>query len=64
MYLFDNTCAQVAGRSTALETSYDPISRRQLELTGLAEGWRCLEVGGAAVRWAPGSGNGSAQTAR
>lgn len=45
-YLFDNADAQTPGRFSALETCYDPVSRRRLELTGLAPGWRCLEVGG------------------
>ncbi|GAA3804745.1 methyltransferase domain-containing protein [Streptomyces coacervatus] len=45
-YLFDNSAPQASGRFSALETCYDPVSRRQLELTGLAPGWRCLEVGG------------------
>ncbi|MGW3122927.1 class I SAM-dependent methyltransferase [Streptomyces sp. NPDC001107] len=45
-YLFDNSDAQTSGRFSALETCYDPVSHRQLELTGLAPGWKCLEVGG------------------
>ncbi|QNP76132.1 class I SAM-dependent methyltransferase [Streptomyces roseirectus] len=45
-YLFDNSAPQGADRFAALEAAYDAVSRRQLELTGLAAGWRCLEVGG------------------
>ncbi|MDV9171151.1 methyltransferase domain-containing protein [Streptomyces sp. W16] len=45
-YLFDSAALQTVGRFTALESCYDPVSRRQLELTGLTAGWRCLEVGG------------------
>lgn len=48
-YLFDSAAAQAAGRFSALESCYDPVSRRQLELTGLATGWRCLEVGGGSA---------------
>lgn len=44
-YLFDNTAEQARTRISVLESRYDPSSRRQLELTGLAAGWRCLEVG-------------------
>ncbi|MEU6139276.1 methyltransferase domain-containing protein [Streptomyces sp. NPDC047081] len=45
-YLFDNTGIQTENRFQALEACYDPFSRRQLARTGLAPGWRCLEVGG------------------
>ncbi|MFC9930846.1 class I SAM-dependent methyltransferase [Streptomyces sp. NPDC127190] len=45
-YLFDSADAQTAGRFAALESCFDAASRRQLELTGIAPGWRCLEVGG------------------
>ncbi|MBG0854649.1 methyltransferase domain-containing protein [Streptomyces spinoverrucosus] len=45
-YLFDNTDARTPDRFSVLESCYDPFSRRQLQLTGLAPGWRCLEVGG------------------
>ncbi|MEV0372489.1 methyltransferase [Streptomyces sp. NPDC050636] len=45
-YLFDNAAAQTGGRFSVLERCYDPVSQGQLELTGLAAGWRCLEVGG------------------
>lgn len=45
-YLFDNTDARTPDRFAVLESCYDHVSRRQLELTGLSPGWRCLEVGG------------------
>ncbi|WP_328502791.1 class I SAM-dependent methyltransferase [Streptomyces sp. NBC_00457] len=45
-YLFDNTDARTPDRFSTLESCYDRVSRRQLELTGLAPGFRCLEVGG------------------
>lgn len=45
-YVFDNAAAESQGRLTVLETCYDPVSRRQMAATGLAAGWRCLEVGG------------------
>ncbi|MGP4087067.1 class I SAM-dependent methyltransferase [Streptomyces sp. KR55] len=45
-YLFDNKDDRTPDRFSVLESCYDPFSRRQLEETGLARGWRCLEVGG------------------
>ncbi|NUP19258.1 MAG: methyltransferase domain-containing protein [Streptomyces sp.] len=45
-YLFSNVAAETAGRFSVLEERYDPFSTRQLALTGVASGWRCLEVGG------------------
>ncbi|MCX5377294.1 trans-aconitate 2-methyltransferase [Streptomyces sp. NBC_00091] len=48
-YLFDSADVHAGGRFTALESCYDPFSRRQLELTGLARGWRCLEIGGGSA---------------
>lgn len=48
-YLFDNSAPESQGRFSALESCYDPVSRRQLELTGLKTGWRCLEVGGGSA---------------
>ncbi|MEU1124541.1 class I SAM-dependent methyltransferase [Streptomyces sp. NPDC005899] len=48
-YLFDSDAAQTAGRFSALESCYDPVSRRQLELIGPVTGWRCLEVGGGSA---------------
>ncbi|MGW7462849.1 class I SAM-dependent methyltransferase [Streptomyces sp. NPDC054797] len=48
-YLFDSAEVHAASRFTVLESCYDPVSRRQLELTGLARGWRCLEIGGGSA---------------
>ncbi len=45
-YLFDSAATQAADRFSALESCYDAASRRELELTGLTSGWRCLEIGG------------------
>ncbi|MCT9084646.1 class I SAM-dependent methyltransferase [Streptomyces fulvoviolaceus] len=45
-YLFDNNDARTPDRFSLLESSYDAVSRRQIESAGLAPGWRCLEVGG------------------
>ncbi|NNN37394.1 methyltransferase domain-containing protein [Streptomyces sp. S3(2020)] len=45
-YLFDNAAPQSAGRFHALESRYDPASRKALERTGIGPGWRCLEIGG------------------
>ena len=45
-YLFDNAAQQASDRFSVLESRYDPVSRKILDQTGLAPGWRCLEVGG------------------
>ncbi|MEU6350882.1 methyltransferase [Streptomyces sp. NPDC047072] len=45
-YLFDNAAPEASTRFSVLESSYDPVSRRALAATGLAPGWRCLEIGG------------------
>jgi SAM-dependent methyltransferase len=53
-YLLDNDAGQARDRFDALESGYDAFSRRQLELTGLERGWRCLEIGagsGSLGRW-------------
>jgi SAM-dependent methyltransferase len=41
-------------RLTALASAFDPITRRHLEALGVADGWRCLEVGagtGTIAEW-------------
>lgn len=41
-------------RLQAIEQEFDPASRRRLHATGLAAGWRCLEVGpgaGSLMQW-------------
>jgi ubiquinone/menaquinone biosynthesis C-methylase UbiE len=45
-YLFDNTAAQAAGRFSALEACYDPVTQENLSRLGVGPGWTCLEVGG------------------
>jgi ubiquinone/menaquinone biosynthesis C-methylase UbiE len=54
MYVFDNAAPQAAARLAALAEVFDPGSRRHLCERGVAEGWRCLEVGGGLgtmTRW-------------
>jgi len=53
-YLLDNASEKAGTRMDVLARLYDPTSRRVLESTGLAPGWRCLEVGGgggSVARW-------------
>jgi SAM-dependent methyltransferase len=54
MYVFDNAAPQAPARLRALAEVFDPGTIRQLEARGIAEGWRCLEVGGGLgtmTRW-------------
>ena len=54
MYVFDNAAPQAAARLAALAEVFDPGSRRHLSERGVANGWRCLEVGGGLgtlTRW-------------
>lgn len=46
MYVFDNAAPQAPARLRALAAAFDPGTIRQLDDRGIAEGWRCLEVGG------------------
>lgn len=46
MYVFDNAAPQARARLRALAAVFDPGTIRQLDARGVAEGWRCLEVGG------------------
>ncbi len=46
MYVFDNAAPQAPERLRALAEVFDPGTIRQLGARGIAEGWRCLEVGG------------------
>src|SRR5688500_7003372 len=46
MYVFDNAAPQAPARLRALAAVFDPGTIRQLDARGIAEGWRCLEVGG------------------
>lgn len=53
-YLLDNANERAVTRMAVLARLYDPTTRRMLESTGLAPGWRCLEVGGgggSVARW-------------
>lgn len=53
-YLFDNEAPEAGERFDALASGFDPITVLQLERLGVAEGWRCLEVGaggGSVARW-------------
>ena len=54
MYVFDNAAPQAAARLAALADVFDPGSRRHLCERGVADGWRCLEIGGGLgtmTRW-------------
>ena len=44
-YIFDNAWQQQRQRLAALEAWLDLGTTRQLDALGVAEGWRCLEVG-------------------
>ncbi len=46
VYVFDNEWQLERERLGGLEAMYDPATIRYLEALGVAEGWRCLEVGG------------------
>jgi SAM-dependent methyltransferase len=53
-YLLDNAWEQQRQRLAGLEAWFDPGSIRHLIALGVAEGWRCLEVGGGGgsiARW-------------
>jgi SAM-dependent methyltransferase len=52
-YLLDNRQEEAGDRFTALAALYDPVTIRHFDILGVAEGWRCLEVGaggGSVVR--------------
>ena len=53
-YLLDNASEKAGTRMEVLARLYDPTSQRVLQGTGIAPGWRCLEVGGgggSVARW-------------
>src|SRR3954468_23428053 len=53
-YIFDNAEPQAVRRFDNLARIHDAHTIRFLEATGIAEGWRCLEVGGGGgsiARW-------------
>jgi SAM-dependent methyltransferase len=49
-YVLDNAAEQTGQRFASLEACYDPVTTRQLQAIGVADGWSSLEVG---------AGNGS-----
>lgn len=54
MYLFDNAATEAPARLAALTETFDPGTIRHLEARGIAEGWKCLEIGGGlgtVTRW-------------
>lgn len=56
-YPLSNADIQAGARMDVLARLYDATSRRVLDSTGLAPGWRCLEVGGGGggiARWLAG----------
>ena len=44
-YVLDNAVEQTGQRFASIEACYDPVTIRQLEALGVADGWWCLEVG-------------------
>lgn len=54
-YVFANSQhSKELERLQALESVFDPASRKQILATGITQGWRCLEVGagaGSIIRW-------------
>jgi SAM-dependent methyltransferase len=54
-YIFDNSQdASELKRLQAIERIFDPKSKKRILSTGIANGWRCLEVGagaGSIARW-------------
>jgi len=45
-YVFDNSATQAAARFSALAAVFDPGTECHLTTVGVANGWKCLEVGG------------------
>lgn len=53
-YQFDHQWEQERARLAALEAVFDPHTKKSLRSSGLAAGWRCLEVGaggGSIAEW-------------
>jgi tRNA A58 N-methylase Trm61 len=44
-YVLANAAEQTGRRFASLEACYDPVTIRQLQAIGVADGWWCLEVG-------------------
>jgi SAM-dependent methyltransferase len=54
MYVFDNAAPQARARLTALADVHDDGTIRHLLARGVADGWKCLEIGGGlgtVTRW-------------
>ncbi|MGP3924285.1 class I SAM-dependent methyltransferase [Streptomyces sp. 8N616] len=53
-YVFDNTTVHSREQHHCLTAAYDPMTLERLAQTGVASGWRCLEIGsggGSVARW-------------
>jgi SAM-dependent methyltransferase len=53
-YLFDNRASETGDRFDALASLFDPVTIRHLDMLGVGDGWRCLDVGaggGSIARW-------------
>jgi SAM-dependent methyltransferase len=53
-YVFDTDSTSATERHRCLEEAYDPLTCARLAETGVADGWRCLEIGaggGSIARW-------------
>ena len=46
MYVFDNAASRAHARLAALAEVHDPGTIRHLLALGVADGWKCLEIGG------------------
>jgi len=44
-YLLENRKTEAAQRFTSLSALFDPVTLRQFDACGMADGWRCWEVG-------------------
>jgi SAM-dependent methyltransferase len=58
-YIYDQGFSEERTRLAGIERMWDPGSRALLDALGIAEGWRCLEVGaggGSLVEWMAGRG--------
>lgn len=56
-YLLDNAAPETHGRFSGLEACYDQSTFHHLSTLGVADGWRCWEIGagsGSVARWMAG----------
>ncbi len=44
-YQFDHEWKKERGRLANMEAVFDPMTTECLEMIGVGEGWKCLEVG-------------------